>query len=128
MISEVPARLRLWPSSPICSAWAMTPFMSIGPCSFSAFFMTGELRLDPAQAREHLVGEGAVTQHLAEPLVDRAVGAVAESGVLEDPHRHLRRDDAGHRADGAVAWQGANVMRPEAASASASARSFARPS
>ena len=69
--------------------------------------MTGASSVSIQRRRvDHLVGEGAVAQNLAEPLVDRAVGAVAEGGVLEDPHRHLGGDDARHRADGAVGVAG----------------------
>ena len=45
---------------------------------------------------------GAEAQHLAEPLVEVAVGAVAARRVLDDPHRHRRADDAGHRPDRAM--------------------------
>ena len=39
-ISE-PARLRLWPSSPICSIWAMIARMSIGPVERTAWLRIG---------------------------------------------------------------------------------------
>ena len=41
MISEVPARLRLCPSSPIWRTWAMMFFMSRGPWSSRARFIMG---------------------------------------------------------------------------------------
>ena len=56
----------------------------------------------PAQPGEHLGAVGAVAQHLAEPLVEGAVRPPAGRAVLEDPHPHGRRDDAGHRADRAA--------------------------
>lgn len=39
--SEVPARLRLWPSSPICSIWAMIALTSSGPCPRTAACSSG---------------------------------------------------------------------------------------
>ena len=54
------------------------------------------------QALEHLGVVGAVAQHLAEPLVERAERAVAVRGVLDDAHRHRRAHDAGHRPDRAA--------------------------
>ena len=52
---------------------------------------------------EHLGGVGAVAQHLAEPLVERAVRAARRSRGSSRTHIHMRRrDDAGHRADGAA--------------------------
>ena len=51
---------------------------------------------------EHLGRVGAVAQHLAEPLVERAVRTRAGGGVLEHEHPHRRRDHAGHRADRAA--------------------------
>ena len=54
----------------------------------------------------HLVAVGAVAQHLAEALVERGEGAVAEGRVLDDPDRHRGGDDAGHRADGRVVVAG----------------------
>ena len=101
------ARLRLCTSSPICSAWAMTLRRSSGPCAASASRSSGRQHLlHPAQAREHLVVVGAVAQHLAQPLVERGVGAVAEGRVLEDPHRHRGGDHAGHRPHGGVVVAG----------------------
>ena len=61
-----------------------------------------EVRLQPAQAGEHLVVARAKAQHLAQALIERAVRAVAEGLVLHDPHGHGGRDHARHRADGAV--------------------------
>ena len=63
---------------------------------------------DPGQAVEHLVVVGAVPQHLAEALVERAERAVAVRRVLDHAHRHRRADDARHRPDRA-----ALVARPE---------------
>ena len=56
----------------------------------------------PAQALLHLVVEGAHPQHLAEALVEVAVGLAAGDRVLDAPHPHRRRRHAGHRADRAV--------------------------
>ena len=99
-ISE-PARLRLWPSSPIWSIWAMIALMSIGPCRADRLLQDrAEHAVHPAQPVDHLGAVGAVAQHLAEALVERAPRRVAVHLVaqLVDPHR--RADDAGHRADG----------------------------
>jgi hypothetical protein len=38
---SVPARLRLCPSSPICSIWAMIALMSTGPLARTACCSTG---------------------------------------------------------------------------------------
>ena len=65
----------------------------------------------PAQPVEHLGAVGAVPQHLAEPLVERAVGTPPGGRVLEHEHPHRRRDHAGHRADGAAVV--ARLERPE---------------
>ena len=53
----------------------------------------------PPQPGQHLRTVGAVPQHLAEALVERAVGTPARGGVLEREHPHAGRDDAGHRPD-----------------------------
>ena len=58
--------------------------------------------LHPAQPVDDLGRVGAEAQHLAEPLVQRAVGAAAVHGVLEHRHRHRRAHHAGHRPDGAA--------------------------
>ena len=60
----------------------------------------------PAQPGQDVGGVGAVAQHLAEPLVERAVGACSGGGVLEHEHPHARRHDPGHRPDGAVVVAG----------------------
>ena len=62
----------------------------------------------PAQPGDHLGRVGAVPQHLAEALVERAVGTPAGGRVLEHEHPHVRRGDPGHRAD-----RGAVVARLE---------------
>jgi hypothetical protein len=54
---------------------------------------------DPAQAVEHLGIVAAEPHHLAEALVDRAVGAIAERLVLDHHQRLAFRGEAGHRAD-----------------------------
>ena len=53
----------------------------------------------PAQPGDHLGAVGAVAQHLAQALVQRAPGARTgrRIGQLEQPHR--RRDHPGHRTD-----------------------------
>ena len=38
---RVPARLRLWPSSPICTIWPMMAVMSIGPAARTAIASAG---------------------------------------------------------------------------------------
>ena len=54
---------------------------------------------DPAQAVEHLGVVAAEPHHLAEALVDRAIGAIAERLVLDHHQRLALRGQAGHRAD-----------------------------
>ena len=56
---------------------------------------------DPAQAVEHLGVIAAEAHHLAEALVDRAIGAVPERLVLDHQQRLAFGGHAGHRADGA---------------------------
>ena len=51
----------------------------------------------PAQPVEDLGPVGAVPQHLAEPLVQRAEGPTSRRQVLEHEHPHRRRDDPRHR-------------------------------
>ena len=58
-----------------------------------------EVVAEEAQALDRLVGVGAEPQRLAGALVERREGARARRLVLDDPHRHRRRADAGHRAD-----------------------------
>ena len=58
-----------------------------------------EVVAEEAQALDRLVGVGAEPQRLAGALVERREGARAGALVLDDPHRHRRRADAGHRAD-----------------------------
>ncbi|MPM92798.1 hypothetical protein SDC9_139934 [bioreactor metagenome] len=61
-----------------------------------------ELLLHPAQAGQHFFVAGAKAEHLAEAFVDRAVRAVAERLVFENPDRHAVGNDASHRAYRAV--------------------------
>ena len=56
----------------------------------------------PAQPGQHLGAVRAVAQHLAQALVERAVRPLSTRAVLQHPHPHGRRDDSGHRADGAA--------------------------
>ena len=60
----------------------------------------------PAQPLEHLGSVGAVAQHLAETLVERAERTPTGAGVLQHPHPHRRGDHAGHRPDGAAVVAG----------------------
>ncbi len=60
----------------------------------------------PAQPLDDVGGVGAVAQHLAEPLVERAVGTPPGGPVLEHPDPHARRGDAGHRSDRGVVVAG----------------------
>ncbi len=65
-----------------------------------------EVVAQPGEAREHLGVVGAEAHHLAQALVDHAVGPVAESAVLADQHRHRARRNAGHRPHRPVAVVG----------------------
>src|ERR1043166_9882041 len=53
----------------------------------------------PRKARQHLGVIAAEAHHLAEALVERADGAVAERAVLDHEERHAPRGDARHRSD-----------------------------
>ena len=130
--SSEPALLRLCPSSPMCSASAISARRSMpSPPAERLGEQRRHASVHPAQAIEHLGGVGAVAQHLAVPLVEVGEGAPAVV-VLGDPRPrrpHRRRDDAGHRADGGVVVAGLEGdLRRSAASASASASSLAHPS
>ena len=129
---SVPARLRLWASSPIWSIWVRIPVTSTGPAVAAR---PPEQRPQhvghPAQPLEHLGSVGAVPQHLAEPLVERAERTPAAGGVLEHPHPHRRRYHPGHRPDrGAVVARlerdrGAGLERATASSGSSTRPSSA---
>ena len=54
----------------------------------------------PGQALQHFGIVAAEAHHLAQALVDGAVGAVAEFAVLHHHHRHRPRGKPGHRPDG----------------------------
>ena len=106
---SVPARLRLCASSPICSIWVRIPVTSTGPATADGGLQQrAENVAQPAQPGEHVGPVGAVAEHLAEPLVERAERTPAAGGVLEDPQPHRRRDHPGHRPD-----RGAVVARLE---------------
>ena len=65
-----------------------------------------ELVLDPFQAVDDLVAEGAEAENLAEALVHGAVRVVA-GGLVDDlPDRHRIGHDTGHRADRVVVVAG----------------------
>ena len=61
-----------------------------------------EFRAEPAQSFDDFGRVGAEAQHLAESLVQIAIGAVAAVGILHHPDRHRWADDARHRTDGRV--------------------------
>ena len=72
-------------------------------CARTACCSTGPSTAAIQRSRlDHLGAVGAVAQHLAEALVERAAGLAAVHRVLQLEHPHRRRDHAGHRADGAV--------------------------
>ena len=76
--SAVAAALRLWTSSPMLSACAISGISSMPPVRASvARKRRREVARDPAQAIDHLGSVGAEAQHLAEPFVEVAVRAVA---------------------------------------------------
>ena len=64
---------------------------------------------DHPQAVNHRRVVGAEAQHLAEPFVEVAVGAIARGPVLDDEDRHRRADDPGHRSDGAMVMAGFEI-------------------
>ena len=66
----------------------------------------------PREAGQHLGVVAAEAHDLAEALVDRAVGAVAECAVLHDQHGLAQRGHAGHRPDRVVVVVG---LEPECA-------------
>ena len=74
---------------------------------------------------EHVGRVRAVAQHLAQALVERAVGLPPGRGVVEDEHPHRRRHHARHRPDGAVVVAGSSARSPSASkSATASSGSL----
>ncbi len=70
-----------------------------------------EIVAEEAQALDRLVGVGAEPQRLAGALVERRERARAGPLVLDDPDRHRRRADAGHRADVVVLVAGRQADR-----------------
>ena len=99
---RVPARLRLWPSSPICTIWPTSALMSTGPTARTAAASAGPSTSRIQVSRSMTSGAYAPYRRtLPSPSLSvhqavRAVGLVAQH---PDPHR--RRHDAGHRADAA---------------------------
>ena len=124
------AALRLCSSSPMCSACAISGLRSgVRQTAHRDLHRGEEFGAEPAQPFEDVGRIGAEAQHLAEALVEIAVGAVAAVGVLHHPDRHRRADDAGHRPDGAVLvarFEG--DLPPDAASLSAASSESAQPS
>jgi hypothetical protein len=55
----------------------------------------------PPQPGEHVGGVRAVTQHSAQPLVERAVRQAAAFRILQYEQPHRRRHHSCHRPDGA---------------------------
>ncbi len=100
-MSRLPvAWLRMCSSSPWCRPCAASLKISIGPDVVDeAAHERAEVVAEEAQALDRLVGVGAEPQRLAGALVERREGARAGALVLDDPDRHRRRADAGHRAD-----------------------------
>ena len=99
------ATFRLWPSSPIASAWPISVVTSIGSDARMAASRTGPSTSVIQRSRSMTSGAvGAEAQHLAQPLVEGGEGVPRRRpGVVDDlPDRHRRGDDAGHRADGPV--------------------------
>ena len=101
---SVPARLRLWPSSPICTIWPMIALMSTGPCRAHAPRAAAgpSTALIQRSRSIDLGGVRAVAQHLAQALVEGAPGRAAVDLVPQLEHPHRRRDHAGHRPDRAA--------------------------
>ena len=116
--SGSPARLRLWPSSPIWTIWPMIARDVDRPGERTA---CGSARAEdarhPAQPLDHLGAVGAVPQHLSQPLVERAPRRRCRAPRPQLEHPHRRGDDAGHRPDRAAVVARLQVTRP-AASAS----------
>ncbi len=61
---------------------------------------------DPTQPVEHLGIVAAEPHDLAEPLIDRAIGSISESLVLDHQERLTCGRQAGHRADRAMVMVG----------------------
>ena len=104
--------LRLWPSSPMCSASASSARRSI-PCSdFQGVRQDRPHGLvHPAQLGQHFLAVGAVAQHLAVAFVEVGIGLVAVGQVLDDVDLHRGGDHPGHRADRRVMVAGLE-LRP----------------
>ena len=84
---------------------------------------------DPAQPVEHLGIVAAEPHDLAEPLIDRAIGAVAEGLVLDHQERLASRSScrSSDRPRHNHGWDGTRMSRPRLLVA-ASPRSLAHPS
>ena len=99
---RVPARLRLWPSSPICTIWPISALTSTGPVRPQRGGERGaEHGAHPAQPFDDLGAVGAVPQHLAQSLVEGAPARLPVRLVAQHPGPHRRRHHAGHRAHAA---------------------------
>ena len=128
---RVPARLRLWPSSPICTIWATIALTSTGPVAARppACQQRPEHGGHPAQPVDHLGRVGAVAQHLAQALVERAPGprrrAPGPRARTPTSTARPRRPSGPPRARW---WHGSSRHSPPASSRSASVRVAARPS
>jgi hypothetical protein len=68
-----------------------------------------EVGFHPVEPLYDLLPVGTEPEHFAPALVEVRVGDVALDFVLDDGHRHRRRDDAGHRADGLVVVTGGEL-------------------
>ena len=101
--SEDAAALRLCTSSPICSACAISGFSSSGP-SFASAAASAGASTSAIQCRRLITsGELAPKRStLPSPSFRLENARLLPGGVLDDPHRHRRADDAGHRAHGGV--------------------------
>ncbi len=109
------ATLRLWHSSPIRSACAVRLRRSTGPRAARARASAGaSVVRHPPQSIEHIGAVGAEAQHRPEPFVQRREGAVARRRIVDDDHRHRRREDPRHRPDRAVMVTRGEVDRPVA--------------
>ena len=88
------------PSAPSGATIALT---STGPAARTACCSSGPSTSVIQCSRSITSGAvGAVAQHLAEPLVERAPRLVRRSARRAGEHPHRRRDHAGHRPDRAA--------------------------
>jgi hypothetical protein len=123
-----PARLRLWPSSPICSVWAMIALTSRGPCALTACCRRGPSTRD-IQCRRSMTSRPYAPYRSTLPSPSfREQYAVPPCTLSFSSNIHIEGETT--PAIGPTVlwwWQGSSVTpSPDARAASASSGVLAR--